>query len=229
MGYTVRQTPYVADNGVDGYLEKEGKLSVLQCKRVKGAVGEPVLRDLFGTMHAAGAHEGIVVTTGNVSSPAKAWAHKKPIRIIELHELITHIRIYYGEDTKLGGNPEVRQASPTVTAVTVNPMVVMSEPKKASPDLSQHDQSDEESSRFYEAAFWRDVCNAVSDFRDFNGDQKKGIAADRAWADFLNAGNNKSQATLFIGTRNAEGLIALINEFKASRQKIKNGAAWWDS
>jgi ssDNA-binding Zn-finger/Zn-ribbon topoisomerase 1 len=98
MGYEVEHTPYIGDRGIDGYLKKDGELSVLQCKRVKGSVGEPVLRDLFGTMHAAGAKEGVVVTTGKVSTQARDWSQDKPIKIYELDELTACIRKHFKED-----------------------------------------------------------------------------------------------------------------------------------
>jgi restriction endonuclease Mrr len=52
VGHEMEATRYTADGGVDGYLRKDGQLALLQCKRVKGSVGEPILRDLFGTMAA---------------------------------------------------------------------------------------------------------------------------------------------------------------------------------
>jgi len=98
MGYKVEHTPYSGDSGIDAYLRKDNNLTILQCKRVKGSVGEPILRDLFGSMHATGAKEGIVVTTGKVSAKARDWSKNKPIKIIETEGLIENIRIYYKED-----------------------------------------------------------------------------------------------------------------------------------
>lgn len=98
QGYEVEHTKYIADGGIDAYLKKNGQLTLLQCKRVKGYVGEPVLRDLFGSMHAASADQGMVVTTGKVSGPATLWAKNKPIRIIERDELIQSIRKHFKED-----------------------------------------------------------------------------------------------------------------------------------
>jgi Restriction endonuclease/Topoisomerase DNA binding C4 zinc finger len=91
MGYEARATPYSQDGEIDGYLRKNGRLSLLQCKRVKGAVGEPVLRDIYGTLVAHKAAQAIVVTTGTVSEQARQWMKGKPIRIIELKELETLI------------------------------------------------------------------------------------------------------------------------------------------
>jgi restriction system protein len=98
LGYEVEHTPFSGDGGIDGYLRKNGQLSILQCKRVKGSVGQPVLRDLFGTMNHEKAKEGIVVTTGRVSKQAREWAQEKPIRILELDELTNLIRENYSEN-----------------------------------------------------------------------------------------------------------------------------------
>lgn len=98
MGYDVKTTPYSGDSGADGILRKDGDLTILQAKRVQGSVGEPILRDLFGTMHSFNAKYGVVVTTGKVSRQAREWATNKPIRIIELEELSMLIRQYFPED-----------------------------------------------------------------------------------------------------------------------------------
>jgi restriction system protein len=98
MGYSVEVTRYVADEGVDAFMRNDGVLSLLQCKRVKGSVGQPVLRDLWGSIAHHGAEFGIVVTTGTVSAPARDWISDKPIRIIELLELTELIERYLGKD-----------------------------------------------------------------------------------------------------------------------------------
>lgn len=98
IGYDVELTAHSGDHGVDGWLRKGGALKVLQCKRVKGSVGEPVLRDLLGTMHANKAVGGVLVTTGTVSAPARRWAVGRPIRIIELGELRRLIDEHFKED-----------------------------------------------------------------------------------------------------------------------------------
>ena len=104
MGYAVTRTPYAGDNGSDGFLLKSGTRSVLQAKRVKGRVGEPILRDLFGTMHATQCAEAVVVTTGTVSEKARLWAKNKPIRIIELEELRDLINSHFSEDDIVPSN-----------------------------------------------------------------------------------------------------------------------------
>ena len=98
IGYRTETTPYVADNGVDAYLYKDGQKTILQCKRIKGTVGEPVLRDLFGAMHAEGAGQAIVVTTGHFSRKAHAWARGKPITLVGLERLRSLIDAHFPED-----------------------------------------------------------------------------------------------------------------------------------
>jgi restriction endonuclease Mrr len=84
LGYEVQHTKYTGDSGIDAFLRKDGHLTILQCKRVKGSVGQPVLRDLYGTMRAEDASSGLIVTTGKISKQAQEWVKDKPIEIIEL-------------------------------------------------------------------------------------------------------------------------------------------------
>ena len=98
MGFVVQGTRYVGDNGIDGILERNGQQFILQCKRVKGSVGEPILRDLFGAMHASGAQGAFVVTTGKVSDQARKWAEGKPIEIVELDKLTELISQSFNEN-----------------------------------------------------------------------------------------------------------------------------------
>ena len=92
LGYEVEGTPKTGDGGVDGYLKRDGKVYLLQCKRVKGSVGQPILRDLYGVMRATDAQGGIVVTTGRVSRQAREWAKGKDISLVETLELKGLIR-----------------------------------------------------------------------------------------------------------------------------------------
>lgn len=100
-GASVTLTQATRDGGVDVIMHSAGRKIAVQCKRVQGGVGEPVLRDLLGAMTADGFDEGIVVTTGTVSSSAKAWLTRSPlpIRIIELDELQSMLRTSLGEQT----------------------------------------------------------------------------------------------------------------------------------
>lgn len=99
MGHSVVHTGISGDGGVDAYFRNSsGLLTILQCKRTKGSVGTPVLRDLYGTMHHSKASLAIVVTTGQISEQARLWAHNKPIEFVELNKLIQLLQEHFREE-----------------------------------------------------------------------------------------------------------------------------------
>jgi restriction system protein len=84
MGYRVRLTGSQGDHGIDPTARKRGERAVVQVKNYRvQAVGEPVLRDLFGAMHAANADRAYLVTTGRLTEPARTWVDGKPITVWE--------------------------------------------------------------------------------------------------------------------------------------------------
>jgi hypothetical protein len=97
LGYEVIGTPPAGDGGVDAFARRSGQTFLLQCKRVKKGVGEPVLRDLFGTVTALGASGGILVTTGTVSEQAKRWSAGKPLEIVDFDTLVARVQAAFSE------------------------------------------------------------------------------------------------------------------------------------
>jgi restriction system protein len=88
MGYVVKITTASADKGVDLFLEKDGRSAIAQCKKYKGNVGQPVVRDFYGTMIHNKADQGYIVTTGTFSLPAQNWARGKQIHLVDGAELM---------------------------------------------------------------------------------------------------------------------------------------------
>jgi restriction system protein len=75
QGYSVIETPEGPDNGVDLVLRKDGEKTYVQCKHWKASsVGVEKIRELLGSMTADGAHNGIFVTSGQYTQPAKDFA-----------------------------------------------------------------------------------------------------------------------------------------------------------
>ncbi len=91
MGYDVRTTVASGDDGVDLYVRQGRRTAVVQCKRYRGDVGSPLMRDLYGTMLHNGADEAYMVTTGNISNQARRWAEGKPIQMIDGFALVEWI------------------------------------------------------------------------------------------------------------------------------------------
>jgi len=88
-GWTVEETKITGDGGVDLIVYKGDEKSIVQCKRFKGTVGEPMIRDFYGTMYHEGVSKGFFVTTGLYSLPALKFAEDKPIVMIDRRILAT--------------------------------------------------------------------------------------------------------------------------------------------
>lgn len=88
-GYAVRNTADTADHGIDLMVTSpRGERAVVQCKRYRGTVGEPTVRDLYGTTLHVGADLGFLVTTGSISRAARTWARGKPLELIDGERLV---------------------------------------------------------------------------------------------------------------------------------------------
>ncbi len=84
QGYTVIETPEGPDNGVDLVLHKDGEKTYVQCKHWKAAsVGVDKIRELLGSVTAGGAHNGIFVTSGNYTRPAREFARGCGIKLVD--------------------------------------------------------------------------------------------------------------------------------------------------
>jgi len=88
MGYTISYTKGSGDEGVDIFIQKDGKQGIVQCKRYTGVVGQYVLRDFFGSMIHNKAKEAYLITTGSFSLPTKRWAQGKPIHLVDGTRLV---------------------------------------------------------------------------------------------------------------------------------------------
>lgn len=90
-GFVVRVVGQTGDQGIDIELRPKGAVHgtrlVAQCKRYKGSVGQPIVREFFGSF-ANQASEGYLVTTGTFTQPARDWASSRPLRLIDGTELL---------------------------------------------------------------------------------------------------------------------------------------------
>jgi len=78
------RTGATGDHGVDVVVETpRGEKWVVQCKRWRGWVGEPQVRDFYGTMQHEKAHKGVLVTTGTFSNAARRWVQGKPLSLVD--------------------------------------------------------------------------------------------------------------------------------------------------
>jgi restriction system protein len=88
-GFRVRNTQFSGDHGVDIEVSKPPiKTGLVQCKRYRGTVGEPVVRELYGTLIHERADCAWLATTGGISKRAREWAAGKPIELWDGQKLV---------------------------------------------------------------------------------------------------------------------------------------------
>ncbi len=90
-GFEVRVVGHTGDEGIDIELRPQhaepGTRMVAQCKRYRGSVGQPIVREFYGSF-ANQAAEGYLVTTGTFTQPAREWAASRPLHLIDGAELL---------------------------------------------------------------------------------------------------------------------------------------------
>lgn len=82
-GYKVVQTPYRGDHGIDIKVYKDDEFAVVQCKRYKDRIGEPVLRDFYGAMQHVKADHGYIITTAGFTDAAYQWSKGKRMVLVD--------------------------------------------------------------------------------------------------------------------------------------------------
>ena len=82
-----------SDHGVDVIVQTDHEEKwIVQCKRYSGSVGEPVVRDLYGTMTHEEAQKAYLITTGGFTTQAMIWAEGKPLILYDGEALVKLIR-----------------------------------------------------------------------------------------------------------------------------------------
>lgn len=81
------------DGGVDLVLWKDQRKATVQCKQWRSAlVGQAIIKEMYGVMHAEGASECYVVTSGGFSEDALAFAAGKNIHLIDGEALVVLVK-----------------------------------------------------------------------------------------------------------------------------------------
>ncbi len=93
-GYAVRENESAgSDGGIDLRLEKNGKVTLVQCKQWRNTkVGVDKVRELYGIQMSEKADKSILVTSGFFTQEAKNFAADKPIDLVSGDQLLELIR-----------------------------------------------------------------------------------------------------------------------------------------
>lgn len=111
QGYNVIETPEGPDNGVDLVMHKEGEKTYVQCKHWKATnVGVEKIRELLGSVTAGGAHNGIFVTSGYYTNPAREFARNCDIKLVNGNELAALIGGMSEEQIDIASNLKTTSA-----------------------------------------------------------------------------------------------------------------------
>ena len=86
-GYHVKTTPTTGDQGVDLFLKKDGKTSIVQCKGQKARAGSPIVLSLIGARENKRADRAILACTGGFTQGAINVAKSNSIKLISTVEI----------------------------------------------------------------------------------------------------------------------------------------------
>ncbi|MCX6055269.1 MAG: restriction endonuclease [Chloroflexi bacterium] len=93
QGHRVEIVGSTGDHGIDIVVQtRRGETWLVQCKKYRGKIGEPVIRDFYGALRAANADAGAVITTGTITTQARLWAEGKPIYLYDGEEFLKVIQ-----------------------------------------------------------------------------------------------------------------------------------------
>jgi hypothetical protein len=139
MGFLAEQGKYTADGGVDVKAKLETDLGstiyAIQVKRYTKPVAVMPLRELVGVMDDFNAVKGVFVTTSRFTAPAKEYAERHNIEIIDGEKLIDLIKKYKLFGQKVGVQKKLSELG--ITSVGIVFLILHSLPSLY-PNLIQH-------------------------------------------------------------------------------------------
>ncbi|MDH7488265.1 MAG: restriction endonuclease [Anaerolineae bacterium] len=117
-GHDAKRTGSLGDHGVDVRVRAaNGEKWVVQCKRWRTPVGEPVVRDFYGMMQHEKADKGAIVAVRGFTPQAREWARGKPIILYDGNEFLRAWKraVKPAGSTKTASAPATDAAQPSPT------------------------------------------------------------------------------------------------------------------
>lgn len=120
QGHAVEIVGGTGDHGIDIVVHSHrGETWFIQCKRYKGKIGEPVVRDFYGALRSAEADGGAIITTGTITESARLWAEGKPIHLYDgeqFLQIVRSTRIHkISDEPKMYGRRKTDNRSPVLS------------------------------------------------------------------------------------------------------------------
>ncbi len=88
MGYVVNFTPHTGDGGVDLRLQKDGKITVVQCKAHNKRIPINVARELSASLTDFRADNAIIACFEGVTRPVLEYIKNKPITVLDVRTIV---------------------------------------------------------------------------------------------------------------------------------------------
>ncbi len=121
QGHKVDMVGATGDHGIDLVVHtRRGETWLVQCKKYRGKVGEPIIRDFYGALRAAEADAGAVITTGGITEQARLWAEGKPLHLYDGEEFL---KIMQTNQIKRSLPAEVRKRPVVAASVVAAPIL----------------------------------------------------------------------------------------------------------
>lgn len=138
QGYAVQETGLGgADGGIDLTLRKDGKLTLVQCKRWRTQrVDVKVVREMFGLLAHHQASAVKIIAVGSYTPDARRFAEGKPIELISGEALLELVRSVQAPAS--GQAPQAQASTPTETATPLCPKCGKAMQQRANRRTKEH-------------------------------------------------------------------------------------------
>jgi hypothetical protein len=140
QGHHVQVVGGTGDHGIDLVVRSHrGESWLVQCKRYRGKIGEPVVRDFYGALKASDADGGVIITTGTISDAARLWAEGKPIKLYDGNQFIKIVvatRVRKSLPVEAKGRPKSAAPAPAPTTVPSRTPAARMQPAYASSSIA---------------------------------------------------------------------------------------------
>ncbi len=93
LGYKAEPTATSGDFGADILLRKNGRLTVVQCKRYKDKVGVSAVQEVVGALGYYKADSAMVITNSRYTPAARELAKANNVELWDIDDLISIFRI----------------------------------------------------------------------------------------------------------------------------------------
>lgn len=116
QGYAVQTTNDGPDGGIDLILTRNGETHLVQCKHWKAyKIGVKIVRELLGVMVENGATGGFVITSGEFTQDAVAFANANHIFLLNGKALIKIMKVQSNQSLSSKADNSTQPSGPKIT------------------------------------------------------------------------------------------------------------------